>query len=971
MSDVSVVAPKLNGVGLSSARGFDTRSLPKTHVADNNLFWMCGGIAAGVAVIVLGLVLGLAHTSKNSATPSKIKYARPPVLTASQGTGVNVDARSLQCSPVSLKGEYAGLVPCTSQPECASSCMEDVQGFPYACVLVNNGTNTITKEGTLVEPFMVPFEVPVTSKECNGRGKRNSSTGVCICDNGFSGDNCSVYNLSVTTPGSYCLPPYMNQCDRSTSDTVLTSGPKGPEWTCQCKSKYLNLFAQDVEGGSCNKPLVCDATTTQKDEEHKPRLFDVFSHFDETMEPVFVQQAVKPNRLVSYNHLANEPCVASTTGRQPYSHNGGVPYSVVDVSPNADPTCQPRLFSNFCEAVPTTVSGVGNTLVLAVVRGSGTLKDPLRTRVDPPFFEPVPLALQRCPDQFSGGNSEGEPCSCACEISADPESNATAPCCNGKTEKCVPCDQNGVKLTKEDLGGTCVCKPGEVLMMRPTKESSCNTDTMPAKVYGDTWEAGVFDKDGEWNGAFTCLNDLRTASFGLASADSDPSKVLVVPDTQVLWNTVNGKGAVKPVSCLGNNDWLYRDSYDSANRDFVVNTSNCSRGFPGDGLQGESSGLKLNSEGSGVSKCGGVVGQRRSEWSAARDGPLVDDMNHNLPWFATATGSYGGQCECKGKMYVGSAGAWKELAQLGQYIIPAEGEDSWWTCAVDTCAASSSDPVHSHFDLSNVNTLFPRCICSKGGAGGGGGQTGYKTEISFLEQAAQVPRCIGDPCNPGGMKTSVHVPCMDGEEDACGGVCYKNRCFYKSPLPGAGGPGGCTKDADCAFIGNAGVPAVCKTSTDGDGKTTGVCLVMDKERLDAGSTCETDSECGLGTCTGFDSNGLGACSGGCACNTDLVQQQDNENPLGVSCAKRCDVYPCANKGVCSIEPVTGERQCACTPCFGGQYCQMPTNESQHNQPCNQNTASGWGHCCDPEYPRCVKNDPASGGFNNMTSCQRK
>lgn len=986
MSESTMVVPKVAAANLSTGASTVLKKQP-------NMLWVFVGIGVAVAFLVLGLCLGLVHTSKNNATPSKTKYVRPEtVSTASQGMGMgtNVDARSQQCSPVSLKANYQGLVPCTSQPDCASSCMEDVQGFPYACVLVNNGSNTITPEGTLVEPYIVPFEVPLTDKECNGRGKRNTDTGICACDHDFSGENCNVYNLSVRTPGSYCLPPYMNQCDSNTSDTVLTNGAQGPQWTCQCKSKYANLFAQDVEGGSCNRPLICDATRPQKDANHDPKLFSVFSHLDDNMQPVFAQQTVKPNRIVSYNDLATEPCVVATTGRQPFQHSGGVPYSVVHVSPDADPTCKPKLYSNYCEAVPATVVP-GDTLVRAVVRGSGTIKDPLRTRIDPPFFEPVPQALHRCPDQFVGSNSENDPCTCACAVPADSASNDTAPCCDGKTMNCVPCDLNGVKIKQDQPGGACVCKPGDVLMMRPTKQSACNTDTDPERVYGDTWQSGAFDQDGEWNGAFTCLNDLRTASLGVAPATAagatDPSQVAVLEDDKVLWNTLKGKGGVNPVSCYDNTDWLYRDSYDSTSQQFVTNTSNCLPGLGKTTVSGagaDSNSPPVNGtaqQGGGASTCNGAVGQRRAAWSAARDGPLVDDMNHNLPWFTTETGAYGGQCECQGKTYVGKGDASKELAQLGQYIIPAGGEQSWWTCAVDTCAASSSDPANSHFDSTNMNTLFPRCICSKGANVNGDAPPGptpttppasagtvYKTEISFLEQAAQVPRCIADPCNPGGIKTSVKIPCTDDDENACGGVCYKNRCFY-TPSPGTGTRSQCKIDADCAFLNNSGVPSVCKTSMDADGNAKGVCLVMDKERLDAGSTCETDNECGYGMCTGLNSNGVGSCSGGCACNTDLVQQDDNANPLGVSCAKRCAVYPCANKGVCSIEPVSGDRQCVCNPCFVGQYCQLPTDASQHNQPCKDDVTTGFGSCCDPEFPKCRKNHPM--GLDDVKSCQSK
>ena len=903
------------------------------------LHWtlICFGI-----VIVLGaagLVPALYVSSKNNANKPKKQVTRPVPPPASSSTNMG---GTEACSP--LSSGYKTLVPCKTQDDCATGCVERVDGFPYECVLANNGNNFVDESGKLVTPLVVPYKVPASSAECSGNGKRDAgNNSKCVCESGFTGDNCDLFNLEISTTGSYCLPPYMNKCDATTSDTVLSARPGSMGWTCQCKGKYANLLTQKVEGGECDTPLVCDTTQPQYSANHTLQQFNVFTKTDEqTGEALFAKAPVYPNRIVSYNPMSTSPCVSKTTDVIPVN-TGALSYATRLVDPDADPTCTPTQFTNKCTSVVSVTRNgeFGLQPVEAVVRGSGRANDPLLTRVTPPFFVPVPKGLQMCPDHFSGKNTADSPCVCACKT------GKTGQCCDGKTSDCVPCT-NGVPT-----GEQCDCFPGDVLQLKVTDRSFCSAVYDPSGVdlkYGGDWIDSAFAANGElteWNGKLTCMRDLRYAQVGVkrsgVDGDGKPVDFRVVLDN-VKWHTVDNRSRyrLKDPVCEDNDVFADRGDYDAALQQFAV-TDNC---------VGPS--------------CLGVQGSRRASWDGARDGPLVDATNKELPWFATPDGQYGGQCECLRKVSKTGTTGTAMMRQVSQYMVPSEGEESWWACALDNCSASSADPS-SHLDMDNPLVAYPRCVCASTLPTSGG--AAFKSEISFREQSTDLPSCIADPCNPDGVKTNVQMMCKDsvGLNSDCAGTCYKNRCYY---TPG-GAAAQCTNDSDCLAEGEAnnfaGLPMVCAKSGT---SATGKCMVADAERLVAGSTCQENSDCDYGTCTNTDDDGVGTCSGGCACKPTSVQQYDNRNPLGYVCADRCSVYPCFNESKCSINVESGAQVCECNACFKGDKCGEATGRPRHNQSCTNDMEHGG--CCDPNFSACRipdMYDPTK--LATHTSCQVK
>jgi hypothetical protein len=841
-------------------------------------------ISLPVLFVVVGLVVILVITSTTNAKPSKTQVVKPPLNPDDSGTRPQ---KAEVCAPGS--DGYKGLVPCTKQATC-NGCREYIdESNQYSCVTVSSGNNSLDANGLLVEPMVVSYKLPPSNTVCTGHGTYDKNTKLCKCDPNYSGANCDIYKLSIYTPGSFCMPSYAKTCNSPTTDSVLVNqaGGKGGQFTCACKPEYKGLYMQAVEGGVCDVPLVCGASSPQMNPDMKtPEMFSVFDSIDANGVPVFKSAPVFANRPTSYNTSALEPCV-SKVNPLVTDDKAAVPYKVGTVAADADPTCKPSLYSNECRSYAQP----GQSAVDIVVRGSNSPGDPLLKRVTPSFFPPVPPALRRCPLGTTGSNSPSSPCVCACDKSTDP---------------------------------TCPCNLGDTLYLQPSKVSHCNDDTWdpytPDTEFEDKWYTSAFDERGEWNGAFTCVNDLTSARMKFGN---NGTPILV---SSSAWPTVTAVSKLREVDCIGSSEWVTRTSYNASTQEFKRN------------------------EACVGPNCEGVAGSRAMTWNGNRDGPLVDEKGN--PWFAIAgtteqaQATFGGQCACDGVAYRGRGDV--PLREVPQYLT--KNKEAWWQCGADTCSTESNPGGY----LQDGTTPYPKCVCNQPDPDAKVAPP-FKTEISYAPQN-ELPTCVKDPCNPSGFKTTSSVKCTDTSQ--CSGVCYSNRCHY----PRSGET--CISDESCTTYNGARIQGKCVPVSVLDPKSTSSskeCVYEDKDRASLNSFCTYSSDCNYGECVAYSgSSATGVCSGGCACSPDTVQQPDNSSPLGYTCLNKCFVTPCVEghtEAPCSVDPVTGVQTCKCKPCYSGKYCELSSDSARLGEECDNSAKPGEPRaCCEGSCSgsKCVK-----------------
>ena len=264
------------------------------------------------------------------------------------------------------------LTPCVTSLQC-SNCTEG----RLQCVTISS-TSVLNEDGTFVTPVRVQLQ-----------GDDEART---------------PYAVSVTTPGSYCLPEYVNKCDPSTSNSVYADG----RWSCECK--FPSVFTSSVPGASCTVPIGCGAQVPQSDSTGAPILFSRYAGDDTSTgetRPVFTDGYVYPNRVTSRNAAATEPCVVpvmATTVEVDVGKSEPFKYTTYVPSARSDPTCHARTYTNECRVLSN------DGTVFQTIRGSGNPGDPVRRRVSPAFFVPVPPGLQRCPDNWFGHGTAASPC---------------------------------------------------------------------------------------------------------------------------------------------------------------------------------------------------------------------------------------------------------------------------------------------------------------------------------------------------------------------------------------------------------------------------------------------------------------------------------------------------------------------------------------------------------------------------------
>lgn len=796
------------------------------------------GIAVSCAVVILavGLTVTLVLAKKRAVQPAAPSSVVPPP---------NPDAplrpvQPLTCAPTAATLKQFQLQPCDTQQQCTGCKEYTGPESVYNCVAVTGTNNMVDAAGNLVHPLTVSFAQPADpAQPCSGQGK--VVDGKCVCNPGLSGEQCNLISQTITTPGTYCLPQTAQLCNTPTSQSVAFNSAtgKGAEYACECKQEYAGMFAQAVEGGVCDQPLVCGNDTVQLERDMTPKLYDVFTHKNADGEPQFERREVYTNRLTAapgagkaQRLKAFEDCFVKVDPPKQVSAPGSKPYMEAHVSSSADPTCQPSVFSNLCIATANITKQLKSDVVL---RGSGRPGDPLKTRVYPPFYRPVPPGLQRCPDGYAGSNTLNDRC-------------------------------------RKQVGGNV-----EYLMFRPCQPSAKDSSVLECT---DAVEA-VFDSEGEWNGYFTNMKELKLGRVVL------PDKQEVAA-TDIQWNTVS-TNAVPDVSCDNNDVWLTRTTEEAVAR------GNCA-----------------------TASCSSAFGLRAKQW----DGTLFGDLFNaeRVPWFAAGpytigspSPDYGGQCDCRGVTYMASpsTGRLDDVALAPGYLANNSNSDTWWQCVRDTCQTGATP--HGRLDP-DASLTAPACLCTDGS---GSSVAPFKTYMSYKPEG-QSPTCVQDPCNPDGHKTTTQIGCFSNDD--CGGVCHRDnhKCFFNSRTP-------CTDDSECVALG-ARVKGVC------DVKGTKTCLFQDPER--ANSHCDTDSDCSYGVCTnlsvknlvrqgGVETFTMGTCSGGCVCDIEAVQRTDATNPLGFVCKQRCATTPCvaSNTRNCQVDRATGEQVCDCRACFSGDKCQ--------------------------------------------------
>jgi hypothetical protein len=786
------------------------------------------GVFTGMFTIVLGIIYATTQPMRASVTDIQKPDPVPP-------SPYVPPPQTIVCLPSSRN--YSGLQACDTQSTCVG-CIEKPGNSPMECATVNAGSGELTPDNKLKTPLEVSVNVADDTKPCSGHGTTKDDK--CTCDGDaakdsvyYTGETCDMMHMLVDTPGNYCLPAYVNKCNPYTSNTLLTgSGSKSGEWTCECKNGYTGVFTQAAEGASCDTEVACGAQQPQLDENGEPVQFLLYDHTDEgDGTPRFSAGPVHPNRLTSYSVSAADTCTIPTESER-IDIPGGISYTAHKVSGRADPTCNANEYTNECRVLITG----GN--VFQYLRGSGSPGDPIKRRVSPAFFAPVPIGLKRCPNGWTGDGSVSSPCQ-------DPYNKA-------------------------------------------------NTLVM-------------FDEEGQWNGWFTSLDDVRQTR--LPTPLSATQKLY----GDIPWTTMNPKtpgdfdpSVLQDPACMSQT-FAKAGDYDYNAKDFPPDPQYCVGPH-----------------------CEGASGWTPRKWEGNLDGPLVDE--NGQPGFVTGA-LEGGQCTCDG--YTRSSlpdGTPVTTSLRAQYELPG-GKDNngdWWTCAPDTCHSARS-PMAKFDPVANECSCPPYSPDAKN-------MPPYKTSIPWTPPN-EPPVCLDDPCNDGGYASNPNhgtqtIGCTADADCELVTACIDKRCFFESSFK-------CTTDDQCKTKNTSvGADSVCKD---------GVCYFEDQERKAAGTVCQCSED---GTCpecqVGKHCNS-GVCTPYCVCGKNYEQVVDDSNPMGYACRKKCDPEPgpCQNKGTCHLNEDSGEWSCTCALCWGGDRCTEFAKEGGPGEKCWGDSDCCTGDCDQP------------------------
>lgn len=545
----------------------------------------------------------------------------------------------------------------------------------------------------------------------------------CFCAPGYTGDQCDVATLVFDKPGNFCLPAYTNACDPFTSDTLLTNnGVGGATWSCACKAPQI--YAQKVEGGSCDMALACGASLPQLNSDGTPHAFLTFDKLDDdTGAPVFVKNPVHANRVTSF--ATQEACIAPTVAVKPRPGvQTDMGYTQYFLSPDADPTCKPVVYSNRC-----TTANDAEKYMYQVIRGTnlGAL-DMEKTRVWPPFTVPVPPSLQPCPTGWEGGGTSFSPCTAQGmsplvlfeglsgaiplrnwdavhaanlqDVRNMPVNNQEVFCIllrNGSFTNTDLAEMNRIKAAAAAVGGR-LANPYEVY---------------EAVAQGARWDVRGFTSDG--SNLFemkecTYYGQKQACYASVSVNDKPPFGALVygVKPPQSYFDT-------SPYTCLPWNDKTWWSTtklkwgdagathpWPGINVAPLLEDPQCLEGSTW--LTTTTTGVDTSQNCVGA-QCQGVRGFRKAAYVGSRDGPLQDDQGN--PSFATGRG-FGAQCSCDG--WQANADGTR-IPYMPAYAINPLNDSLWWQCVPDPCwtpdvPGAHYDPINNACVCQNTAALF-------------------------------------------------------------------------------------------------------------------------------------------------------------------------------------------------------------------------------------------------------------------------
>lgn len=550
----------------------------------------------------------------------------------------------------------------------------------------------------------------------------------CFCAPGYTGEQCDVATLVFEKPGNFCLPAYANACDPFTSDTLLTNnGVGGATWSCGCKAPAI--YTQKVEGGSCDMALACGASIPQMNSNGTPHEFLTFDRLDDAGTPLFVASPVHANRVTSCE--TQEACIAPTLALPPGT---GIitldpAYTQYIVSPEADPTCKPVVYTNRC-----TTANDAEKYMYQVIRGTNLgAGDMEKTRVWPPFTVPVPPSLQTCPTGWTGSGTANDPC-------RDGGSGTNKPPPIVIFDTALQAAQirnwDGVHAANlEDVRNMAVDKsdkrevfcilpkngqpwqklPDERRMtlsfigenVVPGGKLANYADVRRALAQGAQWDTFGFINGNvdtvyqmkqcgaNYSGPIPCqstFDDALSTSPGVLIFGVKPAQSFdLINFTCLPWNAKTWSSD----KYLTWGDAGDTHAWPGINVAPLLQDPECIEGSTW--LTTTTTGVDASQNCAGA-KCEGVRGLRKAAYVGSRDGPLQDERGN--PSFALGR-AFGAQCSCDG-WQANEDGT--RIPYMPAYSINPLNDSLWWQCVPDPCW--TPDVPGAHYDQTNN-----ACVC--------------------------------------------------------------------------------------------------------------------------------------------------------------------------------------------------------------------------------------------------------------------